>query len=131
MFKSGSIENEIMKSMEKHLISNKLENQFGFNKISRALDYLNAAANIFDKCGFAKEAQEITSLLKDTSWKDAINGGLADNKNPKDFNPKSLEKGMKVEMEHTNDPKIAIEIAMDHLTEDPNYYEKLELIEGK
>ena len=30
-----------------------------------------------------------------------------------------------VEMEHTNDPDIAKEIAMDHLTEDPDYYSKL------
>ena len=28
-------------------------------------------------------------------------------------------------MEHTNDDKIATEIAMDHLTEDPEYYSKL------
>ena len=35
----------------------------------------------------------------------------------------------KVEMEHTNDPDIAREIAMDHLTEDPDYYKKLEVME--
>jgi hypothetical protein len=32
-------------------------------------------------------------------------------------------------MEHTSDPKIAEEIAMDHLVEDPNYYKKLKTIE--
>ena len=32
--------------------------------------------------------------------------------------------GMKVEMEHTTDPRIAEEIALDHLAEDPHYYSK-------
>ena len=40
-----------------------------------------------------------------------------------------LMKGIKVEMEHTNDVRIAAEIAMDHLWEDINYYEKLAKIE--
>ena len=38
---------------------------------------------------------------------------------------RQLKKGIKVEMEHTDNKKIAKEIVMDHLTEDPNYYNKL------
>jgi hypothetical protein len=38
---------------------------------------------------------------------------------------KELELGIKTEMEHTSDPKIAKEIALDHLFEDPKYYTKL------
>ena len=38
---------------------------------------------------------------------------------------KEWKKGVKVEMEHTKDPKVAGRIAMDHLTEDPKYYTKL------
>lgn len=40
-----------------------------------------------------------------------------------------LIKGLKVEMEHTEDIDKAKEIAMDHLAEDPNYYTKLKRIE--
>mgnify|MGYP000119709092 CR=1 FL=1 len=40
-----------------------------------------------------------------------------------------LEKGIKIEKEHTDDDKIAHEIAMDHLWEDPEYYTKLKSIE--
>jgi len=40
-----------------------------------------------------------------------------------------LVKGIKVEMDHTDDVEIAKEIAMDHLAEDPNYYTKLKRIE--
>jgi hypothetical protein len=42
-----------------------------------------------------------------------------------------LNKGIKVEMEHTNSRVKAREIAMDHLWEDPKYYDKLEKIETK
>ena len=65
------------------------------------------------------------------AWKDKIPGGLADKKNPKDFDPKQIAKGKKVEMEHTNDPDLAEEIAMDHLTENPKYYDYLEDMESK
>lgn len=37
-----------------------------------------------------------------------------------------LKKGIKVEMEHTNDPKTAAKIALDHLKENPKYYSDLE-----
>lgn len=40
-----------------------------------------------------------------------------------------LKKGVKVELEHTDDKTIAREIAMDHLYEDPKYYTKLAKIE--
>jgi hypothetical protein len=40
-----------------------------------------------------------------------------------------LEKGVKVEMEHTSDISKCKEIAMDHLTEDPNYYDRLSEME--
>jgi len=39
-----------------------------------------------------------------------------------------LKQGTEVEMEHTNDPKVAERIAMDHLKEDPEYYIKLKSI---
>lgn len=42
-----------------------------------------------------------------------------------------LDKGIKVEMEHTKSRLKAKEIAMDHLSEDPKYYQKLKKIEGK
>ena len=44
---------------------------------------------------------------------------------------KELNKGIKVEMEHTKDKQKAKEIAMDHLWEHPNYYSKLKKIETK
>ncbi len=60
----------------------------------------------------------------DDHWKDQIKGGLADKKKPSDFDQKELELGIKDELEHTDDPKKAAEIAMDHLTKDKSYYSK-------
>jgi hypothetical protein len=41
------------------------------------------------------------------------------------FDPKELALGIKTELEHTNDPGIAKNIARDHLVEDAHYYTKL------
>ena len=38
---------------------------------------------------------------------------------------KQLDKGVRVELEHTKDKSVAREIALDHLAEDPKYYDKL------
>lgn len=42
-----------------------------------------------------------------------------------------VKKGIKVEMEHTDSEDIAHEIAMEHVYEDPKYYDKLSKIEEK
>jgi hypothetical protein len=69
---------------------------------------------------------KIKIILKQS---EKIKGGLADKRPDSDFDAEQLKNGIKVEMEHTDDPKIAKEIAKDHLTEDPNYYKKLKKIE--
>lgn len=43
----------------------------------------------------------------------------------------ALEKGIKVEKEHTKNRLVAKKIALDHLDEDLNYYTKLRKIERK
>jgi hypothetical protein len=42
-----------------------------------------------------------------------------------DADPKELKIGIKVEMEHTDDPEVAKKIALDHLAEHPHYYSEL------
>lgn len=75
---------------------------------------------------------------------ESLEGGLSDGKTLKDIVKKhnkkgnehteeslkrQLSKGIKVEMEHTNDKQMAKEIAMDHIWEDPKYYDKLSKME--
>lgn len=69
---------------------------------------------------------KIKIVLKES---EKMKGGLGDKRPDGDFDPKKLEQGIKIEMEHTNDRQVAKEIAKDHLSEDPNYYEKLKKIE--
>jgi hypothetical protein len=57
--------------------------------------------------------------------KDYLHGGYADKSDYSKFDQKQLRMGQKVEMEHTNDPKIAREIAGDHLEEIDDYYTRL------
>ena len=69
-----------------------------------------------------------------------IRGGLSDNMTVKEIAGKhnvdiakiktQLSKGIVVEMEHTSDPKKAVEIALDHLVESPIYYDELEKVES-
>jgi len=61
-------------------------------------------------------------LLKEDN---ALVGGVGDATAKSDVNPAEFAMGQTVEMEHTTDPNIAAEIALDHLSEDPNYYTKL------
>ncbi len=58
-----------------------------------------------------------------------LEGGLADNEPLPQFDPQQILRGIEVELEHTKDPKIALEIAMDHLMELPDYYTRLDQME--
>jgi hypothetical protein len=60
-----------------------------------------------------------------------LEGGKGDNKPDSEFNKEKLKEGVKHEREHTKKKQIAKEIAKDHLTEDKDYYERLEAIEKK
>jgi hypothetical protein len=42
-----------------------------------------------------------------------------------------LNKGIEVEQEHVSDKAVAREIALDHLNELPDYYDRLEKMEKK
>lgn len=72
---------------------------------------------------------------------DIISGGLGDNQTVSSLAKKhkvsedkireQLKKGIEVEFEHTNNRKIAKEIATDHVTEDSEYYNKLKKMENE
>ena len=56
-----------------------------------------------------------------------LGAGMAKRKGftEKDASKKELEMGIKVEMEHTKNKAVAKRIALDHLSEMPDYYTKL------
>lgn len=55
---------------------------------------------------------------------DLLPGGKADNLPAREFSAPALAEGAKHEHEHTDNDQIAKEIAKDHLSEDPAYYDK-------
>ena len=110
---------------------------------------MNSSADLF-KNSLDKAFSQITlnsSTLGDHMkykrgfTEEKLEGGIADGKSLEDIAKKhkknitsiqkQLNKGTKVEMEHTQDKSKAKEIAMDHIFEDPNHYDKLEKIESK
>lgn len=65
----------------------------------------------------------------------ALPGGIpggkaeAEGKKPSDFSSTEVAAGRKVEEEHTTDPAKQTDIALDHLTEIPDYYRRLDKME--
>jgi hypothetical protein len=57
--------------------------------------------------------------------KEFFNAGKYKNLDINNIDKNELLKGVKVEMEHTTNLKIATKIALDHLAEDKHYYTKL------
>jgi hypothetical protein len=70
-----------------------------------------------------------TNTLMNKIAMDVLEGGVGDDKNLSDFNKKQVNMGREVEKEHTDDEKIAEDIVKDHLTEDNEYYDKLNAME--
>ena len=62
--------------------------------------------------------------------KEVLVGGLGDKKPDSSFSSKSIQQGVSVEKEHSKNPKVRKEIAKDHLTEEPAYYDKLKQMEN-
>lgn len=76
----------------------------------------NMCCNLWDHEGVMRQWQ----IEKGDTMEPKLPGGHS--WDPEDFNLDQLELGTSIEMEHTSDASIAAEIAMDHLAEDPYYY---------
>jgi hypothetical protein len=111
--------------------------------------YINGAPKADDVNKVSKKLNNKGMSGYEEIGEDKIPGGLASGKtlidlakkydekgyyDPKQFAAKvikpQLMKGIKVEMEHTTNVRIATEIAMDHMWEDLKYYDKLASIEN-
>jgi hypothetical protein len=123
----------------KDMVENELEEKWS-EKYKKSIDCKNPK-------GFSQKAH-CQGRKKSKMKEEKLKGGLSDNKTIEDIAKKhekkgydtknmisllkkQLSKGIEVEMEHTKDRTKAREIAMDHLYEDPKYYDKLKKIENK
>lgn len=57
--------------------------------------------------------------------KDRVKGGDGQRTSLDTLDPKELAMGLRVELEHSDDPEVALDIARDHLSVYPNYYTRL------
>lgn len=80
-------------------------------------EILNANTN------FHIKLHKLYEYMMDHHPKEKLYGGLADRKDLRSFNPEQLMLGVLIELEHTNNPYTAMEIASDHLAELWNYYD--------
>lgn len=83
----------------------------------------------------------LAALHANVDEANTIKGGKSDNLSTKEIADKfkvsvekiesQIKKGIGVEMEHTNDKEKAREIATDHVSEFPDYYDRLGKMEKK
>lgn len=91
---------------------------------------------LLDDPGLAFDPQGLTDAVRralsgSRTAMDHIPGGRARGMSPSSFDPRELARGVTVEQEHTPDLAVAREIAMDHLTEIPDYYTRLDQMESE
>ena len=91
---------------------------------ARADDYERVASAALEDFRRHRRNQAATPMAK----AEYLHGGRADGMDPRAFDQHALYEGIRHEMEHTSNRRIAQEIAMDHLAEDANYYRKLRVL---
>ena len=136
-------QNEIIKticqkfSSEDNYVKTSLEAEQAFLKLSKAIYDKLKSSNVMTLglddlvMAIAGRHEVHVYLLKQSLENgDNLPGGRADNLPANTFDPEQLKRGTKHEMEHTDDPEFAKEIAKDHLAEDNKYYDKLEKLEA-
>ena len=90
--------------------------------------FLRLAQATGKECPYRKMLREDFNIDMD-EYSDQVPGGKGDKARPPDFPLDQVRKGVEVELEHTDDPYMALEIALDHLTEFEDYYSGLDEME--
>jgi hypothetical protein len=120
-----------------YLLDNKTDTEVGKNLI-KLFEIITGVR--FSDCNMANIDVNLVGRNNiNEVMKNKIKGGKGDKITPQKISKlfdvpvfyveKQIKKGIKVEMEHTNNVDIAREIVLDHLTEFPDYYDRLEQME--
>ena len=103
------------------------EAPFQFDLVSETNESVNEEEDKEEKGEEEKDEDE--GEEKETT-NDFLAGGKADDAKNEEFDAEQLRMGQHHELEHTDNPAVAMEIAKDHLREDPLYYTKLKRMEA-
>lgn len=117
----SAAKNAIMYSPKVGPIAQQAVQELG--KVPRRINLLARKANK------AKDMLAVKAYQMKLGSFDPLQGGIAEGEPDTNYDPKSLEAGMKVEREHTIHKSVQKRIAKDHLKEDPKYYLKLKKME--
>lgn len=71
LFSAASVEKELASSMKKELISNTFEKRLSIEKIDKAADFINTAAELLEDVGFKVEANLLVNVLVRLANEDA------------------------------------------------------------
>lgn len=113
---------ESSKEVFKKGLVNNFTSKFGGEQNSTLMNDMNK---------YSKEMKESEKLQGGKADKMSLNDIATKHKVELIKIVKNFVKGFNVELEHTKNQKEASEIVMDHLSEDPDYYDKLKKIETK
>lgn len=107
----------------------------GYDEVQKALtnlvlDYCKSQLNEKKEDGLKVSPEEVENAFKDYTGA-RIPGGEGDDKKIEDFDMEQMTKGIMMEFEHTSDVNFALEIVIDHLSENSKYYDYLEEMETK
>lgn len=140
--KVRDIETAVLHEITHQILLTKEKNPYN-NCAKRPAKFAKIENNLIEKFTYSPLSKLLyeMSMVDKTRNEDTFPGGLADKYSLDDLAKKhgvgvdeiksQIAKGMKVEMEHTDDKKVAFEIAKDHVFEDPKYYDKLKTIENR
>jgi len=132
-----------MKSKDQILLENAYARTYGIRKVKdseveQMIEDLNKIQSQVEQMHHL-QLKELKQHIENVVGK--IDGRLTSSKATKEVADKhgvsveqieaQIEKGIKVEMEHTKNADSARKIALDHLAEVPDYYDKLKQVEGK
>lgn len=102
--------------------SEESDDEFQNNQPTPNNDGVEMGNDIEDALSGEEESEPDDNGFDNIEVSNNLEGGKGDDATPSEFDPLQISKGIKVEMEHTKDPSEALEIVLDHLTEDPKYY---------
>lgn len=119
------MKNESYKKSLKNLINTHLELLSEYEKELLTVSNKEERRKIL--LGMNHSQEQLTDLIQ--MWHDEhsniLKGGKGDALNIDEVDQNELRMGMAIEMEHTDDKWIALEIVLDHLAEFPDYYTRL------
>ena len=101
-----------------------IDNETAQDIAMNATSFEDAVNRLWDEGVDMDIAREIAGQYHDEELYESKKGKSL---HPNQIHPQELRMGMQVEMEHTDDPKKAEKIALDHLAENPFYYTQLKL----